>query len=70
MSKITKVTAGKWELDIEKYKGRYVVRLQNGFSLSLGANNAGYKELIRRVAAGEMDNWINKHCEGGELCTT
>jgi hypothetical protein len=71
------VTAGKWKLDVEELRGRhivqgrYVVRLQNGYALSLGANRAGYEELIRKVAAGEMDEWIDKHCNGGRpQCTT
>jgi hypothetical protein len=60
------VVAGKWTLDVEKLGGRYVVRLSNGYALSLGATKKCKDELIAKVSQGLMDDYINKHCNGGK----
>lgn len=55
------IEAGNHKLNIEKIGTRHVVRLENGYALSLGAT---------RVKSGEEDDYIRDHCEGGRLAST
>jgi len=57
-----KIKAGKYTLDVEKVTGRYVVRLENGVALTLGATQKCYKELIAAVTEGKYDDYIVKYC--------
>ncbi len=59
------VKAGKWILEIEVFGTRYVVRLANGYALTLGAKRKQYLELIEKVEKGGYDDYIAKHCNNG-----
>lgn len=64
------IEAGNHKLNIEKIGTRHVVRLENGYALSLGATREHLDLLIERVKSGEEDDYIRDHCEGGRLAST
>lgn len=59
------VTAGQWELSVLTLGSRSVVRLPNGYALTLGAKKPELAALLEKVAAGGYDDYIAQHCKGG-----
>ena len=68
---VEKIQAGKHKLEIttvkdpdkSKAEPRYVIRLENGVALSLGATEKYKNIIISDVDEGKYDEYISKFCK-------
>lgn len=66
-SEVTIIQAGNHKLEVtkvvDKRDTRYVIRLENGYALSLGATERYKDIIIKDVEEGKYDEYIARFCK-------
>lgn len=54
------ITTKIGQIEVEKVQGRFIVRMENGTAITMGATKKAYEELLKEIESGKWDEYYNK----------